>query len=223
MSEVARRLRVRVTTRRAMIWRGAVPVVRFGRTVRVYAPRARAGRPPAAPPEAPISLTESTRWRTLAMSLDSDRSLMLDPGGTAVHDAGDEPRAGGRSGPNPVSDPGRVDHRLGGTGGHEARRRAGGVSLRWASALAHRGTSILVRTLVKGRRGSGWTPRRKESVPRTPSGIGSAPASCAAGATFVEGVARLAATAVVMPWSRQRHQGAQGDIGCPNRPGYFPT
>ena len=38
MSEAAGRLRVHVTTLRAMIRRGAVPVVRFGRTVRVYAP-----------------------------------------------------------------------------------------------------------------------------------------------------------------------------------------
>jgi excisionase family DNA binding protein len=38
MTEAARRLRVHVTTVRAMIRRGAIPVVRFGRTVRVYAP-----------------------------------------------------------------------------------------------------------------------------------------------------------------------------------------
>jgi excisionase family DNA binding protein len=38
MTEAARRLRVRVKTLHAMIGRGAVPIVRFGRTVRVYAP-----------------------------------------------------------------------------------------------------------------------------------------------------------------------------------------
>jgi len=38
MAEAARRLRVHVTTLRAMIRRGVVPVVHFGRTVRVYAP-----------------------------------------------------------------------------------------------------------------------------------------------------------------------------------------
>jgi excisionase family DNA binding protein len=38
MTEAARSLRVHVTTVRAMIRRGDVPVVRFGRSVRVYAP-----------------------------------------------------------------------------------------------------------------------------------------------------------------------------------------
>jgi excisionase family DNA binding protein len=38
VTEAAQWLRVHVTTLRAMIRRGAVPVVRFGRTVRVYAP-----------------------------------------------------------------------------------------------------------------------------------------------------------------------------------------
>jgi excisionase family DNA binding protein len=38
MTEAARRLRVHLKTLRAMIRRGDVPVVRFGRTVRVYAP-----------------------------------------------------------------------------------------------------------------------------------------------------------------------------------------
>jgi excisionase family DNA binding protein len=38
MTEAARRLRVHVSTVRAMIRRGAIPVVRFGRSVRVYAP-----------------------------------------------------------------------------------------------------------------------------------------------------------------------------------------
>ena len=38
VTEAARRLGVHVTTVRAMIRRGAIPVVRFGRSVRVYAP-----------------------------------------------------------------------------------------------------------------------------------------------------------------------------------------
>jgi len=38
MTEAARRLRVHVTTVRAMIRRGAIPIVRFGRSVRVYDP-----------------------------------------------------------------------------------------------------------------------------------------------------------------------------------------
>ena len=44
VTEAARRLGVHVTTVRAMIRRGAIPVVRFGRSVRVYAPRSRRRR-----------------------------------------------------------------------------------------------------------------------------------------------------------------------------------